>query len=271
LTYMAAKLNVRSLFTWGKQPRAYDDVADMLFRQLGPSANWLAIAYVHPDTAVIEKLSEEAKGRLLGVWFDVMHTAAKILGREAAKGGVDLTGLVVRRGNDSSTWNEAAGAFNKARDGWINTLYAIGASDVLNRFAPPKGLRLMAADVVYMHRSYGSGGLEPDTKVWGELPKLWDVMTGKATCTRMDIEAACTRHGVEGKGWIAPREKHVAAFRPTPDLVHGVVVSSPALAEALYRCGAFSGPSKGLRGPVPDGWEKSPSGDVMTVNPSFTP
>ena len=41
------------------------------------------------------------------------------------------------------------------------------------------------------------------------------------------------------------------AFTPTPELVHGVAVSSPTLAHALRRAGVFSGkPLRGVRPPV---------------------
>lgn len=178
-----------------------------------------------------------------------MKTAAEHLEMAARANDLDLKSLVVRRGNDSSAWNEAAGAFNKGRDGWINTLYALGMSEVLERFAPGKALRLMAADVVFMHRHFGSGGLEPDTAVWNDLPLPWEVVLGRAQCTRYNIESACRRHGVKSgsKGWISPRPKTVAEFTPTPELVHGVSVGSPHLAFILRRCGYFSGPSKGVK------------------------
>lgn len=83
--------------------------------------------------------------------------------------------------------------------------------------------------------------------VWNDLPKPWDVMDGQMQCNRALIEATCARHGVHGKGWIAPRPKSVEAFTPTPELVHGVTVSSPDLAKVLRSCGYFSGPSKGVK------------------------
>jgi hypothetical protein len=161
------------------------------------------------------------------------------------------------RGSESS--------INKARDGWITTLYALGQSAVLDKLAPPKALRLMAADVVAMHRHYGSGDLDPDTKIWNILPKPWLVMDGSCTCTRAMIEDACTQAGVTGNGWIAPRERHVAPFAATPELVHGVIVSSPELASQLRKLGYFSGPSKNLKGFSEVHVEKHMEGDVMVA------
>src|SRR5215470_5225211 len=85
-----------------------------------------------------------------------------------------------------------------------------------------KVLRLMAADVAAWHRLSG-GDLDPDTKVWREVPLPWEVLSGDAGCTRAMVEAICHKHGVDPvkKGWTASTRKKVAEFRPTPELVHG--------------------------------------------------
>jgi hypothetical protein len=70
------------------------------------------------------------------------------------------------------------------------------------------------------------------------------VLSGASVCTRDMIEGACTRHGVDPRqsGWSAPRPRAaVAVFRPTPELVHGVSVENPYLADMLRRLGAYSG------------------------------
>jgi hypothetical protein len=261
VAYMAAKLNKRSIFTFGEQENPYDSVADMLFRRLGRGANWLAVAYVHPEPEVLTKLSEQEKGTLLGVWFSVMTRAVKVLDREVRSGGIDLKDLIVRRGNDSSTWNEAAGAYNKARDGWINTLYALGMQDALDMFVPGKALRLMAADVAWGHRHYGDG-LDPNTAVWRELPKPWEVILYEKHCTREMVEKACKKHNCHG-GWLAPKQKSVAEYTPTPELVHGVIVSSPELAHSLKKAGYFAGHKGKVKGYVPH--EKTLDGLTVKV------
>lgn len=222
VAWMTARLGLRSTFTWGRQQRAFDEVADLLLdRCLGSSsANFWAIALVHPAPEVLERLSEGQRGRLTAMWFQVMRRAAEVLEATAAANDLDLRGLVVRKGNDSSSWNEAAGAFNVARDGWIGVITAMGMEEIFDHFVPGKALRLMAADVVAVHRAWGSGRLEPDTEVWNELPLPWQVVLGPARCTRADIDAACRRHGVAGKGWLRPRETRVEVTRPTPELVH---------------------------------------------------
>jgi hypothetical protein len=105
-----------------------------------------------------------------------------------------------------------------------------------------KVLRLMAADVAAWHRLSG-GELEPDSKVWSEVPLPWEVLSGEAGCTRAMVEAICRKHGVDPvkKGWTAALQKKVAEFRPTPELVHGVIVINPQLAAAIKRAGWFSG------------------------------
>jgi hypothetical protein len=246
ITYFVARLGVRSAFTWGKQDRPYDQCADALLDWCKHSkgTNWQAIALVHPVPEVLMHLTDSEKGMLIGQWLTVMQHAAHVLGNLASTGAYDLERLKVRRGNDSSTWNEAAGAFNKARDGWLSCTYALGADSMLDRWCVGKAMRLMAADVMFLHRHIGSGDVEPDTKVWQKLPKPWDVFNGLAACPRGMIELACREAGVEGKGWITPRDKTVAEFRPTPELVYGVVVTNAPLARALKKAGYFAGPSK---------------------------
>jgi hypothetical protein len=105
-----------------------------------------------------------------------------------------------------------------------------------------KVLRLMAGDVAAWHLMLG-GELEPDTKVWSEVPLPWEVLSGEAVCTRAMVEEICRKHGVdpEKKGWTAAPQKKVVEFRPTPELVHGVTVSNPQLAAAIKKAGWFSG------------------------------
>ena len=54
-------------------------------------------------------------------------------------------------------------------------------------------------------------------------------------------------------GWIARRgKKRVERFTPTPELVHGVVVASPSMAQAMRKAGIFSGKSVNLDGAAVD-------------------
>lgn len=244
VAYLTARAGVRSVFTAGKQDRPFDELCAALLAGLDARrADWWAIALVHPAREVVEHLPLERQGQLLGLWFDVLERAAWRLQALVARGGLDLERLIVRRGNDSSSWNEAAGAFNRARDGWVATLHAMGAEALLDDLCPGKALRLMAADVAWLHRRSG-GGLDPDTAVWAALPRPWDVVLGQAGCGRATVEEACRKAGVEGRGWVTPRVTTVARWRPTPELVHGVEVGSPTLAALLRRAGAFGGPSK---------------------------
>jgi hypothetical protein len=131
-------------------------------------------------------------------------------------------------------------------------MLSLGHQATFERFLPGKVLRLMAADVAAWHRLSGSR-LHPDTHVWAALPKPWEVVIGRATCTRSQVEAACRAAGVEAEasGWTAPRAHTVAeAWRPTPELVHGVTVNHPELAYWLRKVGVFSGQAVNLDKPV---------------------
>lgn len=248
--YHVANLGRRSLFTSGPQARAFDEVAEMLLRraEADPTTDWFVIAHTFPRADVLARLTLDERAELLDRATRVLAECAERLRKISASQGeaLDLTRMVVHRGNDSSTWNAVAGAWNKARDLWVACAWALDAS-IIEAYLPGKLLRLMAADVVYaMHR----GKLDPDTKVWGDLPRPWLVFSGQATCTRDLVIRACEKNGVdpEKSGWAKPRPRtEVAQVVATPESVHGVVVSHPFLADILRRSGWFSGYEKRLK------------------------
>lgn len=242
IAYYVSRMSLRSVFTNGAQDRAYDEISEALFTHCAKgSPNWFAIAHAMPDRKVVKHLSEEERGKLLATAFDVLSDAAGLLREVWEKNRIDRSTMIVARGNDSSTWNESAGAWNKARESWISLLHALGMDGLLDRMLPGKVMRLMAADVAAWHRLSG-GKVHPDTAVFAALPLPWDVLSGDAPCSRALVERTCEAAGASLEGWIGPRGDRVAvAFRPTPELVHGVSVSSPALAKTLRKLGVFSG------------------------------
>ena len=244
VAYHAARKRRRSLFTAGRQEGAFDDLcAALLTRAEAGTPDWATIARTHPEPAILARLDDEGRGALIGGWLSVLRALADDLEALWRRSDIDLATMIVRRGNDSSRWNIAAQAWNAARTAWIGVQQSMGMDDVLERFLPGKVLRLMAGDVAGWHRGVG-GGLHPDTRVWADLPFPWEVMRGRASCDRAMIVRACRRHGVDPVkgGWVAPTtSRAVHAYRPTPELVHGVEVASPELASVLRAAGAFSG------------------------------
>ena len=93
---------------------------------------------------------------MLAEYFNLMNEAAQFL-KELWAGNEFNEDMVVRKGNDSTTWNVAAGAWNKLRDGWFSLMYALGLLDAVEQMCPGKVLRLIAADVAYWHRMSGGG------------------------------------------------------------------------------------------------------------------
>lgn len=244
VAYLAARMNLRSIFTNTSQVKAFDKIGAMLFaRATAGVPNWYAIALVHPETHVLSHLYDQERGKLLGVWTDALRRMAALLGTLASENAFNLKTMVVKRGDDSSSWNAAAGAWNKARAGWLATVYALGVDRILDSFCPGKVMRLMAADVVRWHAATkGDDSLDPNTKIWADLPPPWLVFEGKAECPRSLVEKACDRHKVAREGWVTPPpEKRAVDFTPTPELVHGVAVSSPFLAEKMRALGWCSG------------------------------
>ncbi|GJG85931.1 hypothetical protein tb265_11120 [Gemmatimonadetes bacterium T265] len=248
VAYLTARANLRSAFTLDPQQRAFDEIAAMLLRRVERSAmaQWFVVAHAYPAPGVLARLTPGEAGALVGRWHAVLRDAGSLLGElwpGLLAAGAEPRRMIVRRGMDSTTWNLAAGAWNKARDGWIALLHALGLESMLDGACPGKAMRLMAADVAWGHAAFRSG-VDPNTEVWASLAPPWAVLAGEAVCTRRDVEAACARVGLDaGKtGWTAPRERTRAApFRPTPELVHGVAVTNPYLADALRRAGWYAG------------------------------
>lgn len=241
--YAAARMGVRSVFTNGKQQRFFDNICEMLLERCkrSPTARWDVIASIVPDAEVVSRLTDAQKGQLLGRWWEILSDMASMLKDCSEKEEFDLDNMVVKSGNDSSTWNQVAGGWNRAREHWISLVHALHADGLLEAVCPGKVMRLMAADVAYWHRATG-GDVHPDTKVWAKLPRPWEVIAGTARCNRHDIEQACKSAKVDPKTWVASRNgREAVAFAPTPELVHGVTVSSPALGAQLRKVGFFSG------------------------------
>lgn len=205
-------------------------------------ANWWAIAHVLPNSEVLCHLDDEQKGVLLAELYNLMHEVAEFL-KELWVGSEFNEEMVVRKGNDSTTWNVTAGAWNKLRDGWFSLMYDLGLLDAVEQICPGKVLRLIAADVAWWHRQSG-GSVHADTSIWKELPRPWEVIGGDATCPKSLVDELCIRHGLDPvkSGWSAPKPgRTVEKFTPTPELVHGVAVASPLLAAVFRKVGVFSG------------------------------
>lgn len=248
VAYFTARCNRRSVFTNQAQDRAFDEVAEMLLQRFKQNAcveGERAISYVMPDFEIVRNLSDKDKLELLTKWLTVLNDIADLLKITWEKSRFNRETMIVKRGDDSSTWNALAGAWNAARQGYLSVVHALGLDYRLDEVCFGKAMRLMAADVAAWHRLSG-GELEPDTLIWAELPAPWEILSGEAVCTRQMIEETCEKYKVDPikKGWTFPRhERQAVPFQPTPELVHGVVVSNPQLALVLRKAGWFSGKS----------------------------
>jgi len=261
IAYYNSKCNLRSVFTNKSQARAFDEISNMLYKRctgkrtipfslfgrkksesMDNQTNWLAISYIYPNQEVLTKLTDNQKGQLLGKWTNIIQDIAQLLKEIWSHSSIRRETMIVQRGNDSTTWNNTAGAWNKARDNWMNLIHSMGMNYILDEICFGKVMRLMAADVVAWHCSSG-GKLDPNTEVWNKLPLPWEVFEGKEKCNKNLVIKYCKDAGLDAEksGWVAPRKHRVEKFKPTPELVHGVEVSNPFLATALKRHKYFSG------------------------------
>ena len=203
------------------------------------------MAHAFPRADVLARLTDSQKLSLVALATEGMLTAARLLERLARENGIDFKkGFTVQRGQDSSGWNAASGAWNKARDAWIGLSASLGLS--VDAMLPGKAPRLMAADIVAWQRQSGKPA-HPDERIAAELPAPWEVLLHGAECTASMVAETCRNFGVDPAKtcWTAPRErKAVETWRPTPELVHGVAVDDPFVASVMRRLGWFSGPAK---------------------------
>lgn len=245
VAYYTAKRKLRREFTLSGRDNPFDEIAELLFARCRENGDtdWWMIAQVYATPEVLDRLTDEQRGLLLGRWFAVLRATAEMLEKAWESSEFDRERMVVRQGNDSSTWNLLCGAYNTARAAWLSCLTASGARDLLDTVCPGKAMMLIAGDLAAWHSVSGSG-LHPDTRVWAALPLPWEVLAGRADCTASDVAAACESVGVDPvrAGWTAPKPPgQVGTFRPTPELVHGVTVADPVWAMLLRSAGAFSG------------------------------
>lgn len=244
VAYWTARKNLRRQFSLSGKSSPMDEVARALLDrcEANPGTDWEMIAYARPTPDVLTRLTDAEKGDLLGQWMAMLRRAAGLL-EGAWDPTCDRTRMIVRRGQDSSTWNTVAQAYNTARAAWLACVTALGAETLLDAALPGKVMRLMAADLAYWHTATG-GDVDPNTGVWAALPLPWQVLSGDAVCTRREVEEACRSRGLDPRvsGWTAPKPTgKVAAFELTPELVHGVTIADPVWAGLLRRAGVFSG------------------------------
>jgi hypothetical protein len=254
IAYYVARRNRRRQFTLAGKENPMDRLAEALLSrcQLAPAASpastdWSLVAKVLPSREVLSYLTDQQCGELSGAWFRVMREAAELLAVLWGElgSGVDRRRMIVRRGMDSSGWNELAGAYNACRTGWLNATILVSPA-LIAPCLPGKVMRLMAADLAWWHEVSG-GDVDPGTLVWAELPLPWDVLRLDAACTAETVEAACRAHGLDPRlsGWVGHRLSGlVADITPTPELVHGVTIGDPLWAQLLRKAGVFGGASK---------------------------
>jgi hypothetical protein len=141
IAYYAARCNMRSVFTNKAQERPYDVLARALLNRAkkGSKTNWWAIAHVHAEAQVLEHLSDSQKGTLLAKWTVELRQLAIAMREVWEKSSFSLATMIVKRGDDSSTWNALAGAWNRARAQWIALLFALGQEKAPRPHVPRQG------------------------------------------------------------------------------------------------------------------------------------
>ena len=238
VAYYVARRQRQSVFSGSGQDPAMDEVANRLLRFVVATSS---VALACSSHGILSELSERQRTLMLIKGYREMLDMAVTMRDLWRETGADPFTMVVKRGMNSSDWNAIAGAWNAVRAMWLNLLFSLGREEDLDVMCPGKAMRLMAADVAAWHRSLGDDE-GPDVKLFRRLPLPWDVALGTAKCTQIDVRAAAIEAGVQPDGWVRPKEAvEPVKTKPTMDLVHGVAVADPDLANMLRRAGWFSG------------------------------
>lgn len=232
---------MRTVFTSWQQERPLDAAAEGLLRIAQEADGYRpdVVARVLTRQSVLALLDDAQKGALLAEYWNAMLRVGDVLDASFDHAR-DRRRMIARPGDDSSTWNAAARAWDQLRTGWLNITGALDMGAAVEAMCPGKVPSLIAGDVAYMHLD----GAHIDVSVWAELPLPWRVITGAETCTAEQVREACRRYGIDSDetGWTAPyRQDGLAEVTAAPDLAHGIDVGCPVLALVLRKAGVFSG------------------------------
>lgn len=238
VAYYTARLGLRTLFTNGAQAQPMDKIGEALLDAAIASPDFRpdVVARVLTRRSILDLMDADQKRGLVEAYVTQLVEISAVLDRTFDRKR-DRTRMVARPGDDSSTWNAASRAFNQARTGWLNLTHDLGLSDVLNTFVPGKVPALVAGDVAHWH-ARGGGAEHLDVAAFAKLPLPWDVVLGTASCSAADITRVFADLGAStvSAGWLTGyTQAELAASEPTPELVHGVVVEYPELAQFLRR------------------------------------
>lgn len=245
VAYYTSRLTMRTMFA-SSQVRPMDELAEQLLGWAMGSATcrYDVLAHVLTRQSILSQLSDRQLQDLGDKYWTALTAASRCL-EKAWDPNRDRSEMVVRRGDDSTTWNLASRAFNQARTGLLNLQLAgvenpFGAPDVL----PGKVPALVASDIAAAHML--SGELQHgDVTVWAELPLPWEVVLYGVRCPVALVEQTCEMYAVDPRvGWTHPyRQEQLEAVEAAPNLVHGVAVNDPVIAAALHESGWFGGPT----------------------------
>lgn len=245
VAYYTSRLTMRTMFTM-TQVRPMDELAEQLLSWAVESdtCRYDVLAHVLTRQSILDQLTDRQLDELATKYWSILKVASRCLER-AWDPHRDRTEMVVRQGDDSTTWNLASRAFDQARTGLLNLQLAgvedtFGGSDSL----PGKVPALVASDIAAAH-ALGGRLQHGDVTVWAELPLPWEVVLYGVCCPAALVEQTCETYAVDPRvGWTRPyRQEQLETTDAAPNLVHGVAVNDPTIAAALNEFDFFGGPS----------------------------
>ncbi|NJO02311.1 MAG: hypothetical protein HC880_12035 [Bacteroidia bacterium] len=240
IAYYTALCNQRPE-TAGPAPSSFPDaIARLLFaRCLGNAqSTWWAIAHVCLHEEVISRLTDKHKGKLIGRWFGILSEIADLLATLWESSALQRDTMTARPGNDSSSWNHTANAWNNARLHWIALLRALNLQTMLTAIYLGKvqPLSFIKAETSLSKTNAAS---KNDWLLWLALPLPWEVLRGRQICSRQRVENQCARQRIDPASLDWPAPQTSTDNHPSPTLIQVIKEDAPALINLLKAHGYF--------------------------------
>ncbi len=192
-----------------------NSTCEMLLQRLlqqSDSADWETIALIFPHHSVLINLNESQKRRLLGRWLGLFRDIAESLRNVWKERDIRLEAMTMRSGDDSLDWNFRARAWNQLRKPWFELLQRLGMEGEFQEMRFGKAIELRAESALVYQTSI-NGWAMAEIRIWCELPKPWEVVSGEATLSHDEIAKACKRNGLDPVkfGWLSDDQEVASA------------------------------------------------------------
>lgn len=206
VSYVAASARSLPLDSAGMDELLSDPTCKMALQRLlrqSDRTDWETVALVFPHPSVTAKLDERQKRHLAERWLGLFREIAESLRSVWKTRDIQIETMLMRSGEDALAWNYRARAWNRLRKPWFELLQRLGIEDEYQEMHFGETVELRAERDLAYQKSI-NGWMTAEIRIWSELPKPWEVVSGAMTLSYAEIEESCQRHGLDPVkfGWL---------------------------------------------------------------------